>query len=231
MATIRIFLGIICLIAFGRSGLFGSGALGFIGPGAEHPESVVAGKQPPVLNLKVGLKRLGYPKASTSPLIIIKKSLPLAVKPAVIWIAQSQIGVREATGKNDGLKVEQYLAYTGEQKGAPWCAAFVSWVFGQAGYPQPRTAWSPALFPAAKRTSEIKPATVFGIYFPALKRIAHCGFVERLDGHWIITIEGNTNITGGREGDGVYRKRRLASTIRYFAGWNRGKEETRHEKF
>ena len=54
---------------------------------------------------------------------------------------------------------------------------------------------------------------VFGIYFPEKKRIAHVGFVDAWDGTWLTTVEGNTNVLGSREGDGVYRKRRLVSSI------------------
>jgi len=56
-------------------------------------------------------------------------------------------------------------------------------------------------------------ADIFGIYFPAKKRIAHAGFIDQWDGTWLITVEGNTNVSGGREGDGVYRKRRLVKSI------------------
>jgi len=137
----------------------------------------------------------------------------------VLAIARSQIGVREATGHNDGMKVESYLAYTGNKKGEPWCAAFVSWVFGQAGLKQPRTAWSLALFPKAHLVKTANPATIFGIYFADKGRIAHVGLVERQKGNWIYTIEGNTNSTGSREGDGVYRKLRHVKTIKAYADW------------
>lgn len=79
--------------------------------------------------------------------------------------------------------------------------------------------WSANLFPLAKRTREPLPADVFGIYFSELKRIAHCGLVESKNGNWIATIEGNTNISGSREGDGVHRKLRHQRTIKYFANW------------
>ncbi|TKC03482.1 C40 family peptidase [Pedobacter cryotolerans] len=129
------------------------------------------------------------------------------------------MGVREATGKNDGTAVEAYLGYTGHKKGEPWCASFVSWVYGKAGYVQPRTAWSPALFPLARQAIHPLPADVFGIYFPKLKRIAHCGLVEKQQGNWITTIEGNTNIAGNREGDGVYRRLRHRRHIKSYANW------------
>ncbi|MBO9675415.1 MAG: CHAP domain-containing protein [Sphingobacteriaceae bacterium] len=141
----------------------------------------------------------------------------------LLQIARKELGVREASGRNDGPRVAAYLRYVNIGEGSPWCVAFVSWVFGQAGYAEPRTAWSPALFPVTKRTKQVNPAVVFGIYFSRLKRIAHCGFVERPDGDWLITIEGNTNMAGSREGDGVYRKRRPLKAIKYFADWSKRK--------
>ncbi|MDQ8005252.1 MAG: CHAP domain-containing protein [Pedobacter sp.] len=134
-------------------------------------------------------------------------------------IAKSQIGVREVTGANDGPQVEKYLYYTGNKKGEPWCAAFVSWIFGQAGFRQPRTAWSPSLFPKSKMLTAAKPAAVFGIYFPEKRRIAHVGIVEKQKGSWVYAIEGNTNLAGSREGDGVYRKLRHIRTIHSYASW------------
>ncbi|RYD95992.1 MAG: CHAP domain-containing protein [Sphingobacteriales bacterium] len=137
----------------------------------------------------------------------------------VLKIAKSQIGIREATGNNDGRQVEAYLAYTGNKKGEPWCASFVSWVFGQAGFNQPRSAWSPALFPQLRQVKTAKPALVFGIYFPTKGRIAHVGLVEKQQGDWLYTIEGNTNLAGSREGDGVYRRLRHTKTIAAYADW------------
>lgn len=166
-------------------------------------------------------------------------------------VYDSQIGIRE-TGMNGGPEVEKYLRYVSLPKGNPWCAAFVCWVLGKAGVSNPRTGWSPALFPDNKviwvrgesgkvkgesltnvptlspprrvtgnwqpayRTGRlVTPTTsdLFGLYFPEKKRIAHVGFIDSWDDKWLITVEGNTNISGDREGDGVYRKRRLVRSI------------------
>ncbi|MGB4400012.1 MAG: hypothetical protein WBJ10_11625 [Daejeonella sp.] len=54
---------------------------------------------------------------------------------------------------------------------------------------------------------------IFGLYFPEKHRIAHVGFIDQWDGTWMISVEGNTNISGSREGDGVYRKRRLVKSV------------------
>ena len=137
----------------------------------------------------------------------------------IVGIAISQIGVREATGNNDGVQVEAFLKVTNLPKGNPWCAAFVSWVFKQSGFIKPRTAWSPGLFPTARHTLSPKSADILGIYSLKLKRIAHCGLVERRQNNWIISVEGNTNIDGSREGDGVYRKWRHIRTISKFEEW------------
>jgi hypothetical protein len=155
-------------------------------------------------------------------------------------IYSAEIGVREKTGKNDGERVEEYLAVTQLGKGYAWCAAFVSWVFSEAGFPQPRTPWSPALFPKDRliweRGKVLKPNTlyrsprwpatadVFGIYFANLKRVAHVGFVDEWGDKYAITVEGNTNEAGNNEGDGVYRKRRLIGSIYQVSDWVHGQK-------
>jgi hypothetical protein len=156
---------------------------------------------------------------------IIGHRLPdghLLSKPAqekILVIARSQLHVRETGRNNFGMEIKAFLAYTHLKEGSPYCAAFVSWVFKQAGYPKPRTAWSPDLFPLARQTLTPQPADVLGIYSRELKRIAHCGLIEQMQNDWIISIEANTNIEGNREGDGVYRKRRHKRTIAKFANW------------
>ena len=147
------------------------------------------------------------------------RDLLIAPKQPLLEIARAELGTRELSGKNDGPRILTYQAAAGLKSGDAWCAAFVSWVFLKAGYPKPRTGWSPALFPAVRIKKTAAPGMLFGIYFPALKRIAHCGFVESLRGDWVITIEGNTNLAGAREGDGVYRKWRPHKSIYRFAEW------------
>lgn len=142
-----------------------------------------------------------------------------APRQQLLTIARQELGVRELTGRNDGLRVEEYLKLIKLKKGNPYCAAFVSWVFAQAKYPVPRTGWSPALFPASRITLTVLPGDVFGVYFTEYGRIAHVGLVERLDGNYCISLEANTNPLGSNEGDGVYRRRRLIKTLRKFADW------------
>jgi hypothetical protein len=142
-------------------------------------------------------------------------------------IYDSQVGVREH-GANSGAQVEGYLRYVSLKKGSPWCAAFVCWAYGQAKVANPRTGWSPDLFKkehvvwerqvqygqkSKVQTDTPKRADIFGIYFPEKGRIAHTGFIDSWGNKWLVTVEGNTNGAGSREGDGVYRKRRLVKSI------------------
>ena len=137
-------------------------------------------------------------------------------------IYSKEIGVRERTGNNDGQRVEEYLRSCNLKKGNPWCAAFVTWTFKQAKVDAIVSAYSPSWFPnkntiytkGAQGNKTPQKADVFGIYFSNKGRIAHVGFIDVWeDNSYCITVEGNTNDEGSREGDGVYRKRRLKSQI------------------
>jgi len=137
----------------------------------------------------------------------------------IVDIAIAEIGVREATGHNDGWRVEEYLAYTGLGKGHAWCAAFASWCYGKAGFAAPRNAWSPALFPMARRYTaqqigqgSFRLADLFAIYNQKLRRIDHVGIVRKKEGSWILTVEGNS-------ADQVLSKRRPVATIYAFSNW------------
>jgi len=141
------------------------------------------------------------------------------VRERIVDIAIGEIGVREATGKNDGAKVEEYLAYTGLGKGYAWCAAFVSWCYGKAGLAAPRNAWSPALFPMARRynsqqvrADSLRQADLFAIYSQQLGRINHVGIVRKIEGNWLLTVEGNV-------ANRVLSKRRPIVTIYAFSNW------------
>lgn len=136
-------------------------------------------------------------------------------------IYTQEIGVREQGGANRGERVEAYLASVGLGSGYAWCAAFVSWCFQQAAVTAPRSGWVPSFAFRSRRIFERgkfinqwpQPGDVFLIWFRRLNRPAHTGFVDQWDTEWVVTVEGNTNATGGREGDGVYRKRRLTRQI------------------
>ena len=138
---------------------------------------------------------------------------------------RSHIGVRELTGNNDGPQVEAYLRAVNLGKGFAWCAAFVAYCYLDNGQQIPKSAaWSPSWFPASRVIphEQANAGDVFGIYYTHLKRIGHVGFIDE---DWnngsgnVITVEGNTNGDGSREGDGVYRKRRSKNQIKSVSRW------------
>jgi len=140
------------------------------------------------------------------------------VRQRVQFNYNTQLGVREASGHNDGLQVEQYLKYVGLKKGQPWCAAFVCWVLGRSEVKNPRVGGCVNLlekgktivYRAGRKMNDYpRKGDVFFIWYASKNRVAHTGFVDSWGATWVKTIEGNTNDAGSREGDGVYRKRRL----------------------
>lgn len=168
------------------------------------------------------------------------KGLPTATSQApalsdaqrVLRVAAGKVGVREATGRNDGPEVEAMLRSTGNAKGDPWCASFVYAVAKEAlgvRNPYPRSAYSPDMVAGGRKDARTaRPADTFGIYMASKGRVAHTGLVERLEGGFAVTIEGNTSNSAAlgsaedREatnGGGVYRKRRPLSTLYRVKTW------------
>ncbi len=145
---------------------------------------------------------------------------------------ETQLGVKELTGHNDGVSVESYLKSVNLTKGNPWCAAFLSWNCQQCQVPNPKSGYSPAWFPSSnviyKPSSKIdgtpQPGDVFGIYFSSKGRIAHVGFVIDWGEKFVTTIEGNTDADAtegekSREGNGVFKKKRLKRQIYAVSAW------------
>ena len=167
--------------------------------------------------------------------------IPLAPS-FVIAAANALVGVGEEGGNNRGYMVELFLREVRQPPGQPWCAAFVHhagyWalydpVAQRSSWPLPATASCWELGDFAKRRGILEAAPQFGDVFlqydQELKRFAHTGFIERVEGmrrerrvaqgpnakpgvpvecrvYTCRTIEGNTNAGGSREGDATQRK-------------------------
>ena len=150
---------------------------------------------------------------------LLASSLAAAVK---------EIGVlEEPPGSNRGARVDQYLRAAGLQPTEghfAWCAAFVYWCFGEGarrlgrGNPLIRTAgvldhWRRAGTAGIKRIAaahatadpaRVRPGMIF--VMDSGGGAGHTGLVERVEGGWLVTVEGNTNDDGSREGVGVFRR-------------------------
>ena len=160
-------------------------------------------------------------------LVILLCSATCLGQTCIEQVYSAQIGVREATGKNDGKEVEMYLRSANLGKGYAWCAAFVKWCFNQCGIFPPINAYSPTchnrnniVMMQGQFRKPGQSGDVFTIWNVRLKRIAHTGFFHRQVNATIYeTVEGNTNDGGSRDGDGVYKRRRSIHSTYSITRW------------
>lgn len=153
-------------------------------------------------------------------IFFISLSLNLHAQTCVEARYLHELGVREATGNNDGKDVEKYLKSVGQTKGASWCSAFVHWVLEQCGIVTTITAWSPSALNKSnlvwfdeKWYKQPKPGDVFVLYSVSKKRIAHTGFFHRkISDVTYETVEGNAaDPASGKDsynGVGVFKRKR-----------------------
>jgi peptidoglycan hydrolase-like protein with peptidoglycan-binding domain len=180
--------------------------------------------------------------SQTVPVVIAPEPHTLLAK--ALEVAISQIGVREKPlGSNRGPQVDKYLKSVGLNPASghfAWCAAFVYWCYDQAATalgranPVIKTAgvldhWARAAqkginritTTAAKNNpSLVKPGHIFIIDHGGTT--GHTGMVERVSGGKLVTIEGNTNDGGSREGIGVFRReaRKIADINKGFINYS-----------
>lgn len=160
----------------------------------------------------------------------------------LIEIATHEVGTHEVGGNNRGPRIEQYQSATWLKPAPwPWCAAFICWIIREWLLSSPQACERLGL-PTKKRIEEWRPRTAGAYDFErwakencvrilgprALARkgdlvvfnFSHIGLVVRdqvAPATTIETIEGNTNAKGSRDsktGDGVWRKRRPAASVR-----------------
>lgn len=151
---------------------------------------------------------------------------------SIISTARAEIGVEEVAGTNSGKRVNEYKGTTWlpASESWPWCAAFVCWVVLQAmtfnkvketpGFKRPRTAgawdfenWSRKQDGTTNtkkpHDGDIKAGDIVIFTF------SHIGIaIEDAKDGSVVTVEGNTDQAGSREGGGVFRKTRKLSQIR-----------------
>lgn len=123
--------------------------------------------------------------------------------PRALSLAASQVGVREATGNNDGLPAQRYS--NGRKE--PWCANFVAWTFRQSGNPLPGNQRSLAsvqnmedemkkagkFFPRGSGTPKPGDVIFFGNRGQSDRGPGrHVGIVDRVENGKVYTIEGNS---------------------------------------
>lgn len=153
---------------------------------------------------------------------IFKTSLALET----LFVATTQIDIREE-GNNGGPEVRRYLKTVGLTEGYPWCMAFVYWCVQMAAnklkvsQPLVKTAgvldqWNRTTCRKipARAAAPVQPGDIFIMDLGG--GTGHTGFVEKIEGSIVYTIEGNTNDEGSREGYEVARRQRTISSIKGF---------------
>ncbi len=129
----------------------------------------------------------------------------------LVWAAD-QLRTME---KPEGSNKNPYARIAGHANGFAWCATFI--VAGQKANTIPlvrgtNSAFTPTMhnaFKAAGRLHERpRPGDVGFVFYKSMGRIGHVFFVEKVEGDFVVTIEGNTNLDGGPQGIGVFRHRR-----------------------
>jgi hypothetical protein len=132
---------------------------------------------------------------------------------AALAFAVSQIGVHEQGGNNTGPEVDLYLASVGLDPGFSWCASFVYYCFKQAAQqlaltnPCPKTGAGLRLWKLADtgwKDSNPVPGAIYVLDHGS--GTSHVGLIETVDSGNVLTeISGNTNRSGSRNGDSVWR--------------------------
>lgn len=146
---------------------------------------------------------------------------------ALATLYEAKVGVMEK-GFNAGPEVEAFQRSSGNHKGQPWCASFVTWCFKMIGLQTPKGSGAAAAwFPPSKviyrrggvTTRKPKKSDCAGFSYG--NGIHHIGFIQTWSENFVITVEGNTGGGNGvnREGDGVHRMRRLKSQITLVSSW------------
>lgn len=142
------------------------------------------------------------------------------------------LGTRELTGNNDGEIVAFILKNCGFDMPQPWCGCFLNQGMLDIGQVPPKgPGWSPSWMAPSrivwkrdrdKNSVYFEQGWVFGIYFRSLGRVGHVGaVVEDFGDGYFLTIEGNTNSAGSREGNGVFMRIRNKAEIYACANWIR----------
>jgi hypothetical protein len=160
------------------------------------------------------------PAADTAANALLAKVLAVAA-------AEEAKNIREQPrNSNRGPEVEAYLRSTDTPPGYAWCCAFVYWCFEQAARemgttnPMLKTAGCLDHWNRSRRKGTAVVTSHDALDNPALvepgmvfimdhgRGAGHTGFVEKVNGSLLTTIEGNTDASKTREGGGVYRLRR-----------------------
>lgn len=146
----------------------------------------------------------------------------------IIAIATAEVGVRESND-NSGARVMEYQA--ADTLGGthyPWCASFVSWAIREASKAtKTKNIWCNSascdvILAWARKLNIVHTTPQVGDVFLVMVSkydATHTGIVVAVNGPKFAEISGNTNDTGSRNGDGVYKQSRTNGDRYLFVRW------------
>lgn len=143
-------------------------------------------------------------------------------------IAISYIGIKEATGHNDGAEIEHIIKHGGGAKGASYCGYFVKFCLDSAGAKTPirrggmaRMYKTKSSIPASEvLMGRVVPTGSIVVFEKGSTMFGHTGFVlNDWHGKSGRTVEGNTSsgVKGSQSnGNGIYVRKRSIEPLNYF---------------
>ena len=153
------------------------------------------------------------------------------------WHA-AHLGVREATGNNDGPPIDQWLDLVGSPRRSPWCGATQGACQHDLRLPMPAAAGAARSWAVPARTyyvrgvrgslDSLRAGHRALFYYANLGRIGHIGTLVsparpvrrgRPARGWLV-VAGNTGTGGGREGAGIHEYFYPAAELFAVANWS-----------
>ena len=161
----------------------------------------------------------------------------MSLRHAALAAALSKLGVREE-GDNRGEAVAVFQNAAGIHPGQPWCAAFINWS-AETGAKKLSVKSPLELVPLQGLVQSyvdygeehgwvipfdaVLPGDLCCIYNATLERYAHITFVRErvMNEHAFLTVEGNSNDEGSREGVEVCSIKRKVKANMVFLRWTK----------
>lgn len=135
-----------------------------------------------------------------------------------------RIQAHEEGGNNKGEWPRRFLHSVGLNEGYAWCAALQEFCNQKAGLelgpalPAAVRNWAAWAAATGRLTDHPERGDLF--FYLNNDQTGHMGRVVRKVGPWVWTIEGNTSsgeAGSQRDGDGVYRRTRLAKKLKFIS--------------
>jgi len=161
-------------------------------------------------------------------------NVPGGIREKMVAIAKSRVGNTYETSVNQGPGIAEFWSATNYPGGyndrAPWCAAFTSWCVQQTGVLpdniRPKSAsafkgggyesWAQSNSSIAKLITNPRTINAGDLVVFSFSHIGIASTNSDANGSFQC-VEGNTNLAGSREGNGVYEKTRNVKSVRSVA--------------